>query len=125
VTAMEPLDPAKLASQRCAPADANTPALAGDEIERLRSGVDANWFLESDRLVREFRFATFGAAFGLATRIALLAESQGHHPTMEIAWGWLRVAWTTDAIGAISTNDLIMAAKVDRLFERGLGLKET
>ena len=101
------------------------PALTDEEIQRLRSGVDANWSLESDRLVREFRFATFGAAFGFATRIALLAEAQGHHPTMEIAWGWLRVAWTTDAIGAISINDMIMAAKVDRLVERGFGLKES
>jgi 4a-hydroxytetrahydrobiopterin dehydratase len=117
-------DPETLASQRCVPADADTPALTDEEIARLRSGVDANWLVESDRLAREFRFATFGAAFGLATRIALLAESQGHHPTIEIAWGWLRVAWTTDAIGAISINDLIMAAKVDRLVDRGFGLKE-
>jgi 4a-hydroxytetrahydrobiopterin dehydratase len=120
----EQIEPRTLASQRCAPADANTPALTNEEIQRLRSGVDANWLLESDRLVREFRFATFGAAFGLATRIALLAEGQGHHPTMEIAWGWLRVAWTTDAIGAISMNDMIMAAKVDRLVERGFAMKE-
>jgi 4a-hydroxytetrahydrobiopterin dehydratase len=120
----DPLDPAKLASQRCAPADAEIPALSNEEIQRLRSGVDVNWLLESDRLVREFRFATFSAAFGLATRIALLAEGQGHHPTMEIAWGWLRVAWTTDAIGAISINDMIMAAKVDRLVERGFAMKE-
>jgi 4a-hydroxytetrahydrobiopterin dehydratase len=118
------LDPTQLASQRCAPAQADTPALADEEIKRLRSGVDANWLVESDRLVREFRFATFGAAFGLATRIALLAEAQAHHPTMEIAWGWLRVAWTTDAIGAISINDMIMAAKVDRLLDRGFAMKE-
>ena len=120
----EPLDPAKLASRRCAPADADTPALGPDEIERLASGIDATWRIEPDRLVREFRFATFAAAFGLATRIALLAEAQGHHPTMDIAWGWLRVTWMTDSIGAISANDLIMAAKVDRLVEKGLSLKE-
>jgi 4a-hydroxytetrahydrobiopterin dehydratase len=119
------LEPEKLASQRCVPADADTPALSDEEIHRLRSGVDATWLVETDRLAREFRFATFGAAFGLATRIALLAESQGHHPTIEIAWGWLRVAWTTDAIGAISINDLIMAAKVDRLVARGLALKDS
>jgi 4a-hydroxytetrahydrobiopterin dehydratase len=120
----EPLDPAKLASQRCAPADADTPALASDEVERLRSGIDASWSIESDRLVREFRFPTFAAAFGLATRIALLAEAQGHHPTLGIEWGRLSVTWTTDAIGAISANDLIMAAKVDRLVEKGFSLKE-
>jgi len=121
----DPLDPSDLASQRCTPADANTPALAPDELKRLAARIDASWRLESDRLVREFRFASFAAAFGLATRIGLLAEAQGHHPAMDIAWGWLRVTWTTDAIGAISTNDMIMAAKVDRLVERGLSLKET
>jgi 4a-hydroxytetrahydrobiopterin dehydratase len=121
----EPLDPAKLATQRCTPADSETPALSSEEVKRLASGIDANWRVESDRLIREFRFTTFAAAFGLATRIALLAEAQGHHPSMDIAWGWLRVTLLTDAIGALSTNDLIMAAKVDRLLERGLAIKET
>ena len=116
------LDPAKLASQRCAPANADTTPLSPDEVQRLASGVDANWLIDNDRLVREFRFSTFSAAFGLATRIALLAEAQNHHPAMDIAWGWLRVAWTTDAIGTLSLNDMIMAAKVDRLIERGIGI---
>jgi 4a-hydroxytetrahydrobiopterin dehydratase len=119
------LDPATLATQRCARADADTPSLSSDEVERLASGIDANWRIDSDRLVREFRFASFAAAFGLAARVALLAEAQGHHPTMEVSWGRLTVTWTTDAIGAISANDLIMAAKVDRIVERGLAIKET
>jgi 4a-hydroxytetrahydrobiopterin dehydratase len=118
------LDPAKLASQRCDPANADTTPLSPEDAQRLASGVDANWIIENDRLVREFRFPTFAAAFGLATRIALLAEAQNHHPAMDIAWGWLRVAWTTDAIGTLSLNDMIMAAKVDRLIERGIGLTE-
>jgi 4a-hydroxytetrahydrobiopterin dehydratase len=117
------LDPATLASQRCAPATSDTAALSPEDVRRLASGVDANWLIENDRLVREFRFPTFAAAFGLATRIALLAEGQGHHPAMDLAWGWLRVAWTTDAIGTLSLNDMIMAAKVDRLVEGGLSIK--
>jgi 4a-hydroxytetrahydrobiopterin dehydratase len=120
----DPFDPAKLAAQRCSVADSATPPLTAEEVERLGSGIDAGWRVESDRLIREFRFTTFAAAFGLATRIALLAEAQGHHPALDIAWGLLRVTWTTDAIGALSLNDLIMAAKVDRLVERGLALKE-
>jgi 4a-hydroxytetrahydrobiopterin dehydratase len=121
----DPLDPATLATQRCSSADSDTPPLTGQEVKRLASGIDAGWRVESDRLVREFRFPTFAAAFGLATRIALLAEAQGHHPGLDIAWGWLRVTWTTDAIGALSLNDMIMAAKVDRIVERGFALKES
>lgn len=119
------LDPAKLATLRCSLADSDTPPLTGDEVKRLMSGIDADWHVESKRLIREFRFTTFAAAFGLATRIALLAEAQGHHPALDIAWGWLRVTWTTDAIGTLSLNDMIMAAKVDRIVKRGFALKES
>ena len=118
------LDPATLASQRCVAADDSTPRLAPDEVTRLSAGLDPAWQILDDRLVRDFAFPTFAAAFGLATRIALLAESQNHHPAIEVAWGRLTVTWTTDAIDGLSANDLIMAAKVDRLVARGLALKE-
>ena len=118
------LDPATLASRRCVAADESTPALPAGEVSRLAAGLDPAWRVLDDRLVREFAFPTFAAAFGLATRVALLAEGQNHHPALEVAWGRLTVTWTTDAIGGLSTNDLIMAAKVDRLVARGLALKE-
>ena len=118
------LEPNKLASARCEPVDASTPALASDEVARLSAGLDRAWDVQSDRLVRSIAFTTFGAAFAFATRVALLAETQNHHPTMEIAWGRLVVTWQTDAIGALTANDLIMAAKVDRLVTRGLGIKD-
>jgi 4a-hydroxytetrahydrobiopterin dehydratase len=117
------LDPATLASQATARVDESTPPLSAEEVDRLSAGLDRGWDIQSDRLVRTFRSSGFGGAFALATRIALLAETQGHHPTMEIAWGRLVVTWQTDAIGAITGNDLIMAAKVDRIVSRGLGLK--
>lgn len=106
------------------PADDSTPAISPDEATRLGAGLDPAWRIDGDRLTREFRFPTFAAAFGLATRIALLAESQNHHPTMEISWGRLVVTWRTDAISALSENDVVMAARVDRLVSRGLGIKD-
>ena len=121
---MTDLDPERLAAATLTPADDSTPALSADEIERLRVGLDPAWGLVDDRLTREFRFPTFAAAFGLATRIALLAEGANHHPTMTLAWGRLEIAWSTDAIGGLSANDLIMAARVDRLVSRGLNLKD-
>ena len=118
------LDPATLASQRCVAADDSTPTLPPDEVARLAAGLDPAWQVLDDRLVREFAFPTFAAAFGLATRIAMLAEGQNHHPALNVAWGRLSVTWTTDAIGGLSANDLIMAAKVDRIVARGLALKD-
>jgi 4a-hydroxytetrahydrobiopterin dehydratase len=118
------LDPATLASQSTSSVDASTPALPSEEVARLAAGLDPAWEVRAERIVRTFHFGGFGGAFALATRIALLAETQGHHPTMEVAWGRLVVTWQTDAIGAITTNDLIMAAKVDRIVSRGLGIKD-
>ena len=121
----DPIDPVTLATRRCTPADDTTERLPPDEVERLRAGLDPAWRIEDDRLVRDLAFPTFAAAFGLATRVALLAEGQNHHPAMELAWGRLSIAWTTDAIGGLSLNDLVMAAKVDRLVDRGLAIKES
>jgi 4a-hydroxytetrahydrobiopterin dehydratase len=118
------LDPAKLASESTSSVDESTPALSADDLGRLAAGLDPAWEVQADRLVRSISFSTFGAAFAVATRIALLAENQNHHPTLEISWGRLVVTWQTDAIGALTANDLIMAAKVDRLLARGLGIKD-
>ena len=121
---MSDFDPGKLASAKVTPADATTPPLSLEEATRLSTGLDPGWRVDGHRVSREFAFPTFAAAFGLATRIALLAESQNHHPTLELSWGRLVVTWTTDAIGTLSANDLVMAAKVDRLVSRGLNLTD-
>jgi 4a-hydroxytetrahydrobiopterin dehydratase len=118
------LDPHALASATMTPADASTPTMGPVDAATLAAGLDPAWRVGTDRLTRDFRFPTFAAAFGLATRIALLAEAQGHHPQMTLSWGRLEVAWTTDAIGGLSANDFVMAAKVDRLVSRGLGVKD-
>jgi 4a-hydroxytetrahydrobiopterin dehydratase len=118
------LDPARLASAKLVAADTSTLALTPEEASRLRAGLDPDWRIDGVNLTREFRFPTFAAAFGLATRIALLAESQNHHPALDLSWGRLVVTWSTDAIAALSENDFVMAAKVDRLVARGLGLKD-
>ena len=124
LSVMPTIDPAKLASTKVTPADDSTRRLTSDEAADLAGGLDPAWHVDGDHLSREFRFPTFAAAFGLATRIAMLAESQNHHPTMEIGWGRLVVTWSTDAIAALSENDFVMAAKVDRLVGRGLNLKD-
>lgn len=76
---------------------------------------DDGWEFGDTALERTFAFKNFNEAFGLATRVALLAESQGHHPDLEVGWGRLQIRLTTHAIGGLSHNDLVMAAKISRL----------
>lgn len=107
--------PESLARERCAEIRAGTPPLTGQEARELAAGVAHEWRIGPDQMHREFTFKNFNAAFGLATRIALLAEAQGHHPELEVAWGRLVVRLSTHSVGGLSRNDFIMAARIDRL----------
>ena len=95
-----------------------------DQAARLVAELDPAWKREgTTTLRRRLRFEDFKDAFGFATRIALVAEEEGHHPDMEIGWGKVVVALTTHSSGGLTRNDFIMAAKIDRL-AAGTGLKE-
>jgi 4a-hydroxytetrahydrobiopterin dehydratase len=104
-----------LARERCEACTGATPRIGTDEARQLAAGLDEGWRIGDDAIEREFRSKSFNAAFGLATRVALLAENQGHHPDMEVGWGRLRVRLTTHAIKGLSRNDFVMAAKIDRI----------
>ncbi len=107
--------PEPLARERCVEVRPGTPALTEEETRSLAGSVAGEWQVHEGELRREFTFKSFNAAFGLATRIALLAEAQGHHPDLEIGWGRLGVRLSTHSVGGLSRNDFIMAACIDRL----------
>ena len=109
------MTPESLARERCAEIRAGTPPLTTEEAGLLGAGVTGEWQIDEGEIRREFAFKTFNAAFGLATRIALLAEAQGHHPELEVGWGRLVVRLSTHSVGGLSRNDFIMAARIDRL----------
>jgi 4a-hydroxytetrahydrobiopterin dehydratase len=111
----EPITSQSLARERCADLPAGTPPLTAERARELAGAVAPEWQIIGGEIRREFTFKTFNAAFGLATRIALLAEAQNHHPELEVAWGRLEVRLTTHSVGGLSRNDFIMAARIDRL----------
>lgn len=110
-----PITPESLARERCAELRAGTPPLTTQDVRLFGGAIARDWKVDAGEIRREFTFKTFNAAFGLATQIALLAESQNHHPELEVAWGRLVVRLTTHSIGGLSRNDFIVAARVDRL----------
>jgi 4a-hydroxytetrahydrobiopterin dehydratase len=93
-----------------------TPPLAEDKARALAAHVDPAWRRDGTRsLVREFTFGDFRDAFGFATRVALLAEREFHHPELTVTWGKVLVTLWTHTVGGLSRNDFIIAAKIDRL----------
>jgi pterin-4a-carbinolamine dehydratase len=107
-----------LADQRCVVCKPGTPTLAASDIERLLKEVPAWTVVDDDGhqlLTRTFKFKGFLPGVELVDRIAPIAEGEGHHPDLLLKYGSLRIDLWTHAAGGLTTNDFIMAAKIDRL----------
>ena len=103
-----------LADRHCAACRPGTPTLPEAEAQRLLKELDG-WAIDSAVLTRTFKFKGFMPGVRLVDRIAELAEAEGHHPDLPLAYGSLRVDLTTHAAGGLTDNDFILAAKIDRL----------
>ncbi|EQD47908.1 Transcriptional coactivator/pterin dehydratase, partial [mine drainage metagenome] len=87
------------------------------EVEELLGHLAGAWDRSGPLIRRHIQTRNFAQAFALATRVALLAEREGHHPELQVGWGHLVVELTTHAAGGLTRNDFIMAAKVDRVID--------
>jgi 4a-hydroxytetrahydrobiopterin dehydratase len=91
-----------------------SPPVSEQEAATLGTEVP-DWEIEEKTLCRVFVFKNFNEAFGFMTRVALLAEAEGHHPDIFNSWNRVELRFWTHTVGGLTRNDFIMAAKVDRL----------
>jgi len=112
---MENICPADLTKKKCKPCEGGTPPLTPQEAGRYLSGVPG-WQMEEDKKIKkEFRFKDFSGSMDFVNRVAKVAEEEGHHPAIFITYNKVRITLTTHALGGLSENDFIMAAKLDQL----------
>lgn len=105
-----------LADRRCIPCEGGTPPLERAAAEHLRSAVPDWEFDEAGQAIRRtFRFKDFREAMAFVNAVADLAEEQDHHPNIAIRYSRVTFTLSTHAIGGLSENDFILAAKIDRL----------
>lgn len=90
-----------------------TPALNDGEVGKL-AGEVPRWAVRDGKLQRAFEFRNFNEAFGFLARVALLAETESHHPDIHNSWNQVRLAFWTHTADGLTRNDFIMAAKIDR-----------
>jgi 4a-hydroxytetrahydrobiopterin dehydratase len=86
---------------------------SADQLVRELKG----WEVDEARraLHKRLRFRDFAQTMAFVNRVAALAESEGHHPDLGIHYNVLDLNLSTHAIGALSENDFILAAKIDAL----------
>lgn len=104
----------------CVPCEGGTATLTNEEENAYESSV-AEWALLRNevphKLQREFTLKNFVAVIEFVKKIAELAEEQGHHPDLNIHdFKKLTITFYTHAIGGLSMNDFIMAAKIDEVW---------
>ena len=103
-----------LAQKRCVPCEGGTPPLGKTEAEKLLAQLD-RWSLSDKWITKEFSFKNFVAAMQFVNRVADVAEDEGHHPDIHTHYNRVRFDIWTHAIGGLSENDFIVAAKIDAL----------
>jgi len=90
------------------------PPLKGEDLGRLAAQVPG-WTVVSDHhITRSFRFPDFKTALDFVNRIGAIAEAEGHHPDITLAWGRVDVLTYTHKIDGLTESDFILAAKVDQ-----------
>lgn len=104
-----------LASKTCVPCRGGVPPLTADEIRPLHAQVPDWKVVDNHHLSREFGFADFVSALKFVNKVGALAEEQGHHPDIHLAWGKAGVEIWTHKIDGLTESDFILAAKIDEI----------
>ena len=105
-----------LAEKTCVPCRGGTPPLEPAAVAELRAQLQPGWDAVDDHhLTRTFKFPNFAKALEFVNQVGALAEEQGHHPDVYLAWGKVRVEIWTHKIDGLTESDFIFAAKIDAI----------
>ncbi len=105
-----------LASRDCVPCKGGVPPLAGEALRALQSELGGDWeVVDEHHLTKEYRFENFVQALAFTNRVGEMAEAQGHHPDIHLAWGRVRLEIWTHKIDGLTESDFVWAAKADQL----------
>ena len=109
----------ELCTKSCIPCKGGETPYTKEQAMAMIPRIHPDWELvdQAAKITRRFTFKDFKTAMAMAVTVGDIAESQWHHPDMEIGWGRLVVTITTHKIKGLVESDFIFAAKVDKAFE--------
>lgn len=104
----------ELAKMECIPCRGGVPPLKGNELNTLLEQLGNGWRLvDEHHLEKDYLFKNFREALDFAVRVGELAEAQGHHPDIYLAWGKVKLTVWTHKIDGLTESDFVFAAKAD------------
>jgi 4a-hydroxytetrahydrobiopterin dehydratase len=110
-----------LAQKRCLPCEGGVEKLTPQQIEPLILQIPS-WQITSsgDAIARKFKFRDFVSALAFINHVGEIAEAEQHHPDLHLTgYRHVTIEITTHAIGGLSENDFILAAKIDAVAANG------
>ena len=86
------------------------------ELAVLAGQLSPGWqVVHEHHLEKEYPFKNFREALAFTNKVGELAETQGHHPDIYLAWGKTKLTIWTHKIDGLTESDFVFAAKADRL----------
>ncbi len=104
-----------LADNKCVPCRGGVPPLESAKVQELLGQLENGWEVNKDgHLERQYTFKNFAEALAYVNKVGAVAEDEGHHPDLYLAWGKCKVELWTHKINGLTEIDFYMAAKADR-----------
>lgn len=105
-----------LASKKCVPCEGGVAPLLKEQADPYLAQV-LGWKLSEDakKISKNFEFKDFKESMAFVNKVADIAEAEGHHPDIFVFYNKVSMELWTHAIGGLSENDFIMAAKINQL----------
>jgi len=106
-----------LTEKHCQPCEGGAAPYTLEQAQAALTQISTEWHLaeQGKALRREFGFRNFYHTMSFVNALAHLANVEDHHPDLEVGYSYCRVRFSTHAIGGLSENDFICAAKLDRI----------
>ena len=105
-----------LAKAKCKPCAVGTPPLNEPEIQHQLTQL-TGWKVVNGELNKDYAFKNYDETMAFVNAAAWISHREDHHPDIEVGYNHCRVRYITHAVGGLSDNDFICAAKIDALFE--------
>jgi 4a-hydroxytetrahydrobiopterin dehydratase len=105
-----------LLTKKCKPCEGNVAPYNAAQTKEMLAKLKG-WIVEDGKLVKLYPFRNYHETMAFVNALAWISHREDHHPDLQVGYNKCRVEYSTHAIGGLSENDFICAAKADALFK--------
>ncbi len=105
-----------LSKGKCKPCEGGVPPLTDAEVKSNLAQLKG-WEVVNGEIAKTYNFKNYYETMAFVNAAAWISHREDHHPDIEVGYNKCRVRYSTHAIGGLSENDFICAAKIDALFD--------